>query len=76
MEGVVNADERLAYWTEHLAGVPTLQLPTDYPRPQSHKVPPRSRRRVGPPALRAPCRPSHAAPRRAAPPLPCSRAPH
>jgi hypothetical protein len=32
------AAARLAYWTAHLAGVPTLQLPTDYPRPPSHKA--------------------------------------
>ncbi|MFJ4243824.1 amino acid adenylation domain-containing protein, partial [Streptomyces iakyrus] len=26
-------ESQLAYWTEHLAGVPTLELPTDRPRP-------------------------------------------
>ena len=35
---VVDEAGRVAYWTRHLDGVPTLQLPTDYPRPPSHKA--------------------------------------
>jgi len=29
---------RLEWWEQHLRGVPTLQLPTDYPRPPSAKA--------------------------------------
>lgn len=29
---------RLAHWQEHLAGAPTVQLPTDYPRPVIHQL--------------------------------------